>query len=79
MHLRYLRYRELREKLLKIAKCEPVREGAGSHEIWRNPMGKKFPVPRHPGDIHRGLLAKIIKESGMDLSATQFLSSSASS
>ena len=74
LNLRYLRYRELREKLLTLAKCEPVRQGAGSHEIWRNPQGKTFPVPRHPGDLHRGLLASIIKQAGLQMSVSQFLS-----
>ena len=74
LNLRYLRYRELRQKLQTIAHCHPLREGQGSHEIWRAPDGKKFPVPRHPGDIHRGLLAAIIKQAGVQMSVTQFLS-----
>lgn len=73
LNLRYLRYRELREKLRRVARCEPLREGHGSHEIWRSPSGKTFPVPRHPGDLHRGLLAAITKQAGLQMSASEFL------
>lgn len=73
LNLRYLRYRELQEKLKTLASCEPLRQGHGSHEIWKTPDGKKFPIPRHPGDIHRGLLAGIIKQSGLQMSVTEFL------
>lgn len=32
-------------RLLREAGCEPVRQGKGSHEIWRSPVnGKTFPV-----------------------------------
>jgi hypothetical protein len=73
LNLRYLRYRELQEKLKTLARCEPLRQGHGSHEIWKTPDGRKFPIPRHPGDIHRGLLASIIKQSGLQMSVTEFL------
>jgi hypothetical protein len=74
LNLRYLRYRELRDKLLTLAKCSPVRQGKGSHEIWKNPSGHTFPVPRHPREITDGLLASIIKQSGLNMSVSQFLS-----
>lgn len=72
LNLRYLRYRDLRDKLLKIARCEPIRQGKGSHEIWRSPSGHTFPVPRHPRDINDGLLSSIIKQAGLNMSVTQF-------
>ena len=70
---RYLRYRELAEKLKKLAGCQPVRQGNGSHEIWEAPNGQRFPVPRHPGDLGKGLLAKIIKQAGLNLSVSEFV------
>jgi hypothetical protein len=37
--------RALREQL-RAAGCEFVRQGNGSHEIWRSPItGRTFPVP----------------------------------
>ena len=37
--------RALRD-LLKVAGCEFVRQGKGSHEIWYSPItSKNFPVP----------------------------------
>jgi predicted RNA binding protein YcfA (HicA-like mRNA interferase family) len=71
--LRYLRYRDLADRLKKLAGCQPVRQGHGSHEIWETPKGHRFPVPRHPGDFGRGLLAKIIKEAGLNLSVSEFV------
>lgn len=71
LHLRYVRYRELKKKLEKIANCILVRQ-EGGHEIWKAPTGKPFPVPRHPGDLKNGTLKKIIKQAGLNMSLTQF-------
>jgi hypothetical protein len=30
-------------------------------------------VPRHPGDLRQGTLAKIIKEAGLQMSVSQFI------
>jgi predicted RNA binding protein YcfA (HicA-like mRNA interferase family) len=70
--LRYLRYRDLAEKLRKLAGCKFVRHG-NRHEIWETPQGHHFPVPIHPGDLGRGLLAKIIKQAGLNLSVSEFI------
>jgi predicted RNA binding protein YcfA (HicA-like mRNA interferase family) len=40
-------YRRL-SRLLRQAGCEIVRQGKGSHEIWRSPTtGRTFSVPRN--------------------------------
>jgi predicted RNA binding protein YcfA (HicA-like mRNA interferase family) len=69
--LRLLRPSELKQ-MLRGAGCEYVRDG-GAHEIWRNRFGKRFPIPRHPGDLAKGTLAKIIKQAGVDMSVSQFV------
>lgn len=71
---RFLRYRELRDRLER-AKCRLVRQGRGSHEIWEAPNGARFPVPRHARDLDVGLLASIIKQAGLEMSVSEFMSS----
>jgi predicted RNA binding protein YcfA (HicA-like mRNA interferase family) len=73
LNLRYLTYPGLKKRLEKIAQCRFLRNGKGSHEIWKCPCGRPFPVPRHPGDLARGTLAKIIKQAGLDMSVEQFI------
>ncbi len=73
LHLRYLRYHDLAERLRRLGHCRFVRAGRGGHEIWETPNGHRFPVPRHPGDLRRGTLAKIIKEAGLSLSGSEFV------
>ena len=34
---------------------------------------KTIPIPRHPRDLGRGLLLKILREAGLDLSLQEFL------
>jgi predicted RNA binding protein YcfA (HicA-like mRNA interferase family) len=42
------------------------RQAKGSHEIWYNPQThRRTTVPNHPGDIHRGTLRAIIRETGL--------------
>jgi predicted RNA binding protein YcfA (HicA-like mRNA interferase family) len=72
LHLRYLRYKDLKKKLEKLGECTPLRQ-KGSHEIWKCPGGKKFPVPRHPGDLKKGTLAKIVKQAGLGMSVSEFM------
>lgn len=73
LNLRYLRYRDLRQKLIEVGGCQYVRDGKGGHEIWQSPQGHRFPVPRHPGDLRQGTLAKIIKEAGLQMSISRFI------
>ena len=70
----YLRYREVTERLEKLASCTFVRQKGGAHTIWQNREGKHFPVPRHPGDINKGTLQKIIKQAGLHMSVSEFVS-----
>jgi predicted RNA binding protein YcfA (HicA-like mRNA interferase family) len=52
-------------RILKKAGFEEMRQ-SGSHLILANRDTKKMiPVPMHSGDIKRGLLLGIIKQSGM--------------
>ena len=71
--MRALRYREVAKKLRDLAGCEIVRDGKGSHAVWRGPNGKTFPVPRHPGDLCGGTLSKIIKQAGLEMPLSEFV------
>ena len=71
-----LRYRDVEERLRQLAGCEQVRQN-GSHVIWKKPDGGTFPVPRHPRDIAKGTLKKIISQAGLDLSVSQFVAAGA--
>jgi len=45
------------------AGLEFVRQGPGSHEIWWNPMNKRFTtIPKSRGDIPKGTLAAILRD-----------------
>lgn len=49
-------------KSLRDAGCVLVRHGGG-HDKWINPKTGKFTfVPRHAGEVHKGLALKILKE-----------------
>ena len=73
LNLRYLTHFELRKKLRKLADCDFVRPGKGSHEIWKSPSGKKFPVPIHPRDLSVDVLRRIIKQAGLNMSVKEFI------
>ena len=72
---RFIRPRELHKRLRVLAKCERLRSGRGSHEIWRSPSGASFPIPSHPRDLATGTLAKIIRQAGLNMSVSKFLES----
>lgn len=56
-------YRQLREILLNH-RCVFVRQGKGSHEIWRSPIsGKHFTVP--VTIVSRFLANSILKQAGI--------------
>lgn len=69
---RYLRYREVVRRLREQG-CLFVREGKGSHEIWRGPNQRTFPVPRHPADFKIGTLAGILRQAGLQMRVEEFL------
>jgi predicted RNA binding protein YcfA (HicA-like mRNA interferase family) len=73
LRIRYIRYRELAKKLQELAGCRIERKGKGSHVVWINPYGKKFIVPRHPGDLKMGTLKSICKQAGINMSVSEFL------
>lgn len=55
--------RLLRE-FLKAAGCQLIRQGKGSHEIWRSPASKKnFPVPI--GIASRHTANAILRQAGL--------------
>lgn len=62
-----LTFREVAAKL-RQAGFHFDRQAKGSHEIWYNPDSRRrVTVPNHPGDIPRGTLRAIIKESGLSI------------
>ena len=68
----YLTKKELGKRLQKLAGCRLVAEGS-RHEIWEGPEGR-FTIPRHPGDLRTGTLGAIIKQAGLNMSVSQFVS-----
>jgi len=60
------RYREI-IKILKRFGFEFYRQAAGSHEIWHNPLTKRFTtIPNHSGDMPEGTLRAILKQADID-------------
>jgi len=44
------------------------RQGAGSHELWRQEAsGRKVTVPHHSRDMPEGTLRAILREAGIDV------------
>jgi len=57
-----------RDVIRKLKKAGFVfdRQAKGSHEIYYNPKTKRrVTVPNHPGDLPKGTLRAIIKQSGL--------------
>jgi predicted RNA binding protein YcfA (HicA-like mRNA interferase family) len=58
-------YRELTRKLRALG-CEFKRASKGNHGIWVNPhLNLATVIPHHPGDIPKGTLRAILKQSGI--------------
>ena len=65
------RYREIVKRLKKFG-FEFYRQGAGFHEIWRNPSTLRYTAaPNHPGDMPEGTLKAILNQAAV--SADDFL------
>jgi len=65
------KYREIVKRLKKNG-FEFFRQAAGSHEIWYNPMTKRFTtIPNHSGDMPEGTLKAILNQAG--ISVEEFL------
>ena len=61
------RYRDI-IKILKMLGFEFDRQAAGSHEIWHNPLTKRFTtIPNHTGDMPEGTLRAILKQADIDV------------
>jgi hypothetical protein len=58
---------------LRFYPVDNAAEEGGRHDTWRAKKGNKFQVPRHDDDLGYGLLAKIIKQAGVDMSVSEFL------
>lgn len=63
---------KLIRKLKQVAGLEWVRNG-GNHDIYRTRNGQTIPIPRHPGDLGRGLIRKILRESGVKMGLQEFM------
>lgn len=67
------KYREI-VRILKRFRFEFYRQAAGSHEIWHNPITKKFTtIPNHSGDMPEGTLNAILKQA--DIKIEDFIKS----
>lgn len=64
--------RQLVAKLKAVAGLQFVRHGAG-HDIYRSSSGASIAIPRHPRDLGEGLVRKILKRAGLDMSLREFL------
>jgi len=59
-------YREF-VKILKKFGFLFFRQAAGSHEIWFNPISKRYTtIPNHSGDLPEGTVRAILKQAGID-------------
>lgn len=59
----------------KLAACGPfdfVRHGA-AHDIYRAGNGAMVPIPRHPRDMNKSTVRKILREAGLQLSLSELL------
>ena len=66
-----LTYKDVTRKLRKLGFAF-YRQGAGSHEVWRNPVsGRKTTVPHHSGNLKEGTLRAILDQAG--ISVEEFL------
>lgn len=63
---------KLVKKLAEYGVFDFVRHGA-AHDIYRAGNGAMVPIPRHPRDMNKGTVKKILREAGVPLSLTEFL------
>jgi len=61
------RYRDI-IRILKRFGFEFYRQAAGSHEIWHNPITKRFTtIPNYSGDMAEGTLRAILKQAAIEV------------
>ena len=65
---------KLVKKLQGLVGLQFVRHG-GNHDVYRSASGVKIAIPRHPRDLGRGLVRKILSEVGLDMGLDEFLQS----
>ncbi len=71
---RPLNYRQFTKKLVALAGLKPTTpKKKGGHPIWITPNGKRIPIPNHSSDLGLGLMAKIIKQVGLEMSYKEFV------
>ncbi|MHC1774265.1 MAG: type II toxin-antitoxin system HicA family toxin [Lentimicrobium sp.] len=55
-------------RVIKRFGFEFFRQAAGSHEIWFNPLTKRFTtIPNHTGDMPEGTLRAILKQADIEI------------
>ncbi len=60
------KYREIVKRLKQLG-FEFDRQAAGSHEIWFNPITRRYTtIPNHPGDMPEGTLRAILRQAGIE-------------
>jgi predicted RNA binding protein YcfA (HicA-like mRNA interferase family) len=60
------RYRDVVKRLKRFG-FRFDRQAAGSHEIWFNPVTRRYTtIPNHPGDMPEGTLRAILRQAGID-------------
>ena len=65
-------YREITSRLRHLG-FSFHRQAAGSHEIWFNPITKRYTtIPNHTGDMPEGTLRAILKQA--NITPDEFLS-----
>jgi predicted RNA binding protein YcfA (HicA-like mRNA interferase family) len=61
------KYKDVIRKLRNLG-LQFVRQGAGSHEIWRNPQTRrKVTIAFHTGDMPEPTLRKILREAAIEV------------
>ena len=68
---KHLKYKQF-TKLLKAHGCKFISH-KGKHAKWEAPNGQRFPLPRHPKDLGKGLKAVILKQIGWQGTYQDFL------
>lgn len=69
---RFISHPKFTKRLRKDFGCSCLRQGKGSHEIWKGPTGRKAPIPRHVGDLHDKLARGILKQLGLTMTWDEF-------
>lgn len=70
--LRYFRHRDVAKSLMHLG-ASFIRQGKGSHEVWRSKLGKNIIVPNHPGGLPTGTITNIMRQAGFRGSIDDFL------